>query len=111
MADPSKSPAEDRKTPQPDAAAAVTAFAMADPSLARLYANGFTLGLTNADVYIILQMFGRPTGVVNLSYTLAKTLSMKLEKLVKDWELKTGNELATTDTIDQAFGLKAQPKE
>ena len=104
MADETWKPAEDRKKAPRDASAAITAFAMADPSMARLYANGFTLGLTNADVYIVLQMFGRPIGVVNLSYTLAKTLSLKLQRLVKDCEEKTQQELATTDTIDRAFG-------
>jgi hypothetical protein len=96
-------------TEQPDPASAFAGFAMADPSAARIYANGFTLGLTNADVFIVLQMFGRPIGIVNVSYTLAKTLSQKLEKLVSDWEAKTGHKIETTDTIDRAFAALPEP--
>lgn len=103
MADEAKHPAEDRKKTPEDAAAALTRFALADPATTRLYTNGFTLGLTNADVYIVLQLFGRPISVVSMSYTLAKTLSQKLRKLVQDWEEKTKQDLATTDKIDAAF--------
>jgi len=70
---------------------------------ARIYANGFTLGMTNADVFVVLQQFGRPIAVLSLSYTLAKTLSHKLSELVSDWEGKTKKELQTTDKIDEAF--------
>jgi len=79
------------------------ALAIRDAGVPKLYANGFTLGLTNADTHIVLQLFGRPVAVLSLSYTLAKTLSEKLEKLVTEWEAKTGQQLATTDTIDSAF--------
>ena len=106
MAEDTQKQAEDRKNAKPDAAVAVTAFAMADPSTARLYANGFTLGLTNADAYIVLQQFGRPIAVVNMSYTLLKTLSEKLQTMVADWEAKTGETLQTTDSIDQAYETK-----
>ena len=67
------------------------------------------LGMTNADVYVVLQIFGRPISIVNLSYTLAKTLSEQLNQMVSDWELKTGQKLATTQRIEQAFG-KNKPK-
>ena len=106
MAEDTQKQAEDRKNAKPDAAAALAAFAMADPSTARLYANGFTLGLTNADAYIILQQFGRPIAVVNMSYTLTKTLSEKLQKMVADWEAKTGETLQTTDSIEHAYETK-----
>src|SRR5262249_32122749 len=69
----------------------------------RLYANGFALGLTNADVSIVLQQFGRPLAVLSLSYTLAKTLSEKLATLVAEWETRTGQRLVTTDQIQLAF--------
>ena len=68
-----------------------------------LYANGFALGMTNADVFIVLQMFGRPVAVVNVSYTLAKTMALKLNALVADWERQTKQTLQTTDLIDNAF--------
>ena len=78
-------------------------LAIADPSVPQVYANGFSMGMTNADAFIVLQSFGRPVAVVNLSYTLAKTLSGKLDKMVRDWEEKTGQELQTTDSIEKAM--------
>lgn len=77
--------------------------ALNNPAVLRLYANGFTLGLSNADAYIVLQQFGRPTAFVNMSYTLAKTLSLKLGRMVAEWETRTGQQLVTTDRIDAAF--------
>jgi hypothetical protein len=77
--------------------------ALIDPAVLKIYANGFTLGLTNADAQLVLMLFGRPTAVLCFSYTLAKTLSQKLGKLVEDWEAKTGHPLQTTDSIDKAF--------
>lgn len=84
--------------------------AMTDSGVLRLYANGFTLGLTNADTSIVLQLHGRPIAILNVSYTLAKTLSLKLERLVAEWETKTGNKLVTTDDIDKVFGDSAGEK-
>jgi len=68
-----------------------------------IYANGFALGMTNADAFIVLQQFGRPVAIVSVSYTLAKTLSQKFAGLVKEWETKTNAELQTTDMIDMKF--------
>ena len=80
------------------------ARALIDSSIQKIYANGFALGMTNADVQIVLNLFGRPEAVLSLSYTLAKTLSEKLKVLVGEWEQKTGSTLQTTDMIDKVFG-------
>jgi hypothetical protein len=77
--------------------------ALNTPDVQHLYANGFALGLTTADVSIILKQFNRPFAVMSLSYTLAKTLSEKLARLVAEWETKTGQRLVTTDQIQLAF--------
>jgi hypothetical protein len=77
-------------------------FTLPQP-IANIYANGFTLGFTNADTQLVLLFSGRPILVVNFSYTLAKSISEKLGKLVNDWEKKTGHDLQTTESIDKAF--------
>jgi len=69
----------------------------------RIYANGFGVGMTNADVFIILQQFGRPTAVLSISYTLAKTLAEKLSQAMGDWEDRVGHPLATTVDIQRSF--------
>jgi hypothetical protein len=73
--------------------------------IANIYANGFALGFTNADTQLVLLLSGRPVAVVNFSYTLAKSISEKLGKLVEEWEKKTGHDLQTTDSIDKAFAV------
>jgi len=84
------------------------ARALIDPAVPKIYANGFSLGMTNADTQIVLLLFGRPVAVINLSYTLVKTLLEKLQVLVKSWEDKTGQQLQTTDAIDKAFAKDTQ---
>jgi len=73
--------------------------------IANIYANSFTVGFTNADTQLVLLLSGRPVAIVNFSYTLAKTISEKLAKLVDDWEKKTGQPLQTTESIDKAFAI------
>jgi hypothetical protein len=71
----------------------------------KVYANGFGLGLSNADVFIVFQRFGNnPAAVVNLSYTLAKTLAQRMGALVSELEAAIGQQnILTTDRIDAAF--------
>lgn len=80
--------------------------ALVEPSIPKVYANGFSLGLTNADTQLVLKLFGRPILVLSISYTLAKTLSEKLKLLVEQWESKTGHPLQTTESIDKCFGTQ-----
>jgi hypothetical protein len=77
-------------------------------SIPNIYANGFQLGFTNADTQLMLLLSGRPVAVVNFSYTLAKSISEKLGKLVEEWEKKTGHTLQTTESIDKAFAAKPE---
>lgn len=96
--EPSKGVTPSRLSLPPDA------LALLDSSVPKIYANGFSIGLTNADTQIVLMLFGRPIAVLSLSYTLAKTLSGKLSYLVSEWEKRTGHPLQTTDSIDKVFG-------
>ncbi|MDO8677786.1 MAG: hypothetical protein Q7R30_04380 [Acidobacteriota bacterium] len=77
--------------------------AQRDPELKHIYANGFGVGLTNADVSVVLQLSGRPIKVLHLSYTLAKTLAEKLGQVVKEFETAIDTKLVTTDKVDEAF--------
>lgn len=82
----------------------VIQHALQDPAVSRIYANGFTIGMSNADAHVVLQYFGRPVAIVSMSYTLAKTLHEKLGGLVVQWEKSTGQTLQTTDSIELNFG-------
>lgn len=95
-------------TPAPLAALAA---AQSDPAVARIYANGFAVGLTNADAVIVLQLSGHPVAIVNLSYTLAKTLAQRLGRIVAELETAIDTTLVTTDKIDEVFKEKKKSEE
>ena len=48
-----------------------------------LYCNGFTNVLGIGDILLVLQSNHKPQATLNLSYSVAKTLSIKLEEMVK----------------------------
>ncbi len=82
--------------------------AVTRPDVPKIYANGFSVGLSNADIMIIFQKFGpAPVAIVNLSYTLAKTLAQRLGALVAEFEATIGQDILTTDRIDLAVKHKA----
>jgi hypothetical protein len=79
--------------------------ALDNPDIPKIYANSFGVGMTNADMFIVFQRFGPyPVGVVNLSYTLAKTLAQRLGTLISEFESSiAGQNILTTDRIDEAM--------
>jgi hypothetical protein len=82
----------------------------ADLSLAALrsvpnfYFNGFQLGLSNADLWTLFLLDNQPIFKANMSYTVAKTLMVKLQSMVETLEKATGREIMTTD--DAGRGLE-----
>jgi hypothetical protein len=102
-------------TPKPDEAVereASLKAAIEDPEIPKLYANSFGVALTNADIIIVFQRFGpRPVAVVNLSYTLAKTLAQRLGALVSHFETEIAKQnILTTERIDEAVKNLEQSK-
>jgi len=75
--------------------------------VAQLYANSFVIGMSNSDLFVVFQRFGKPVGVVNLSYTLAKTLAQRVGGLISEFEQSIDQNILTTDRIDEAM----QPKD
>jgi hypothetical protein len=75
-----------------------------------LYMNGFKAGYSTTDIFIVLQHNGMDVGVLNISYTLAKTLSESLQMLIKQLEQKTGQTIMTADTISKAMSRPSEPK-
>lgn len=69
----------------------------------KLYVNGFSLGLSNADCNIVLVRNSEPQAVVNMSYTTAKTLALSLTRLVAGLEEATGRDMMTVDVVEQAL--------
>ena len=67
--------------------------------LPTLYFNGFTATIGTGDVLIVLKQQNEPVLILNVSYTIAKTLAIKLGDIVTHFEQKTGNIIMTTDEI------------
>ena len=67
----------------------------------KFYVNGFAVFQGNADMGIVFQCNGRPNLVINTSFTLAKTLSEKINQMVSDFEKKTGINILTTSDVDE----------
>lgn len=86
--------------------------ALDDPTVPKLYANGFTVGFNNADAFVMFTRFDaeHPVALVNLSYTLAKTLAQRLTRLVSDLESRVGQEILTTDRVDEKAREAAMKK-
>lgn len=73
-----------------------------DP-LQTTYFNGFSMAIGMGDVVIALQLNGRPTLLLNTSYTVAKTMAEGLATLIGELEHKTGTTIMTTQVVAAAL--------
>jgi len=80
--------------------------AIEDPNVPKVYANGFLSGLGNGDTTIVFQCNAKPTMVLNMSFTLAKTLAIKIGQMINDIEENSENSIMTTDEISVVLEKK-----
>lgn len=73
--------------------------AVHDPAVPKLYVNGFHLGQTASDIFVVMLLAGKPAGVQYMSFTAAKTLMMNLQQVVGNIEAKTGQPILTMDEV------------
>jgi hypothetical protein len=71
-----------------------------------LYANGFVTGLGMGDVYVVLERNGNPAAILNMSYTVAKTLAAAIGNAIAQLEEKSGREMLTTNDLVRVFSKK-----
>ena len=71
----------------------------------KIYFNGFTNTIGLGDILITLEQNGSPVGVLNTSYTVAKTLAIKLADLIGQLEAATGNKIMTT-ILERFLGME-----
>jgi hypothetical protein len=74
----------------------------------QIYFNAFLVGLTSGDVTIVLERNGNPVATLNASYTVAKTLAVKLGITMSDFEGKTGRSMLITDEVDIALKIERE---
>ena len=75
----------------------------------KIYANGFANAVGQGDTITVLQQNGVPVAVLNLSFTVAKTLAEKLGEVIMKLEKDTDNTIMTTDQC--ASALQIAPKQ
>ena len=80
--------------------------ALDDPDIPKLYANAFDCALGAGDVALLLKNADKTIGMVNISYTVAKTLAIRLHELVKFLEAKSGTSVMSSDEIEKALRPK-----
>lgn len=66
-----------------------------------IYFNGFVNTLGIGDVMLLLQRNGKPVAILNASYTVAKTLAIKLGESISFLESKVNQKMLTTDQIKE----------
>ena len=87
-------------TPKVDIPALLNS-AISDSEIPKIYANGFVTGIGNGDSFIMLQLNANPVAVLNLSFTVAKTLALKLGNLIKNVEDKANTVILTTENLSE----------
>ena len=68
-----------------------------DPDVPKIYFNGFLSAMGAGDVAVTLKRGETPVAVLNMSYTVAKTLAEKLRELIGNLETITDHNVMTTD--------------
>jgi|SRR5208282_307605 len=80
--------------------------AMLNAPVPRLYANGFAVAQTAADISIVLLLNGAPAGVLTMSMTAAKTLVEQLNQPIGTYEKKTQSTIKTMEEVAAALGMQ-----
>lgn len=72
------------------------------------YCNGFGIGLGTADVTLLLHHNNRPIAHVSLSFTVAKTIGIKLMEAITRLEQQSGHEIMTIEDTSKFLNLQSQ---
>ena len=82
------------------------AQAMLSAPVPRLYANGFVIAQTHADVSVVLLLNGAPSAIVSLSFISAKTLIEEMKKAMSVLEEGLEQQIPTMNEIAAKLAAK-----
>jgi hypothetical protein len=71
-----------------------------------IYINGFATGLTSGDIFVVLQRNGNDIGILNMSYTVAKSLGDALGQLISSLERRSDRKIMTSNESAEALSKK-----
>lgn len=77
----------------------IVASIMGNPSIAKIYTNGFITGVSAADMFVVLQSAAIPVAVIQMSYNTAKTLALELTRMVERIEVEINQSIPTMHDI------------
>ncbi|MDP2644200.1 MAG: hypothetical protein Q8P24_04625 [Desulfobacterales bacterium] len=77
--------------------------AINDPELPKVYSNSFSCALGFGDTVILFKNGSKPVALLNMSFTTAKTLAIKIQDLIARLENTSGNKIMTTGEIEMFF--------
>ena len=66
----------------------------------RVYFNGFVNGMSTGDIITILEKNNAPVAILNMSFTVAKTLSVSLGQIIARLEEASERPIMTTHDIE-----------
>lgn len=78
-----------------------------DAGVPQIYFNGFVNNITSGDVLTILERNGKPVIVLNMSYTIAKTLAVALGQIISQFESGVERNVLTTYDVERALKMQA----
>lgn len=84
--------------------------AISSAEIPKLYCNGFTVAIGTSDILVVLQNNQQSVAVLNISFTIAKTLVQKLNGLVGTIETASGNTIMTTDDLNRFLHKREDDK-
>ncbi len=70
-----------------------------ESDIPRIYFNGFVSAFSAGDIMCVLERNGQQVGIMNMSYTVAKTLSAALSQLVGVLEDTSKQSIMTTQEV------------
>ena len=73
------------------------------PEVPKIYANGVIVGTGAGDMMLFLERNGEPVAILNLSYTLAKSLTLDLSNAISSLEAQTGNNIMTISDVNASM--------
>lgn len=82
-----------------------------DAGVPQIYFNGFVSTMSTGDVLTILERNGKPVVVLNMSYTVAKTLAISLGQIISQFESGVDRNMLTVHDVEKALGRIMQAAE
>lgn len=76
-------------------------LALESDTVPKIYCNGFTNAVGNSDIMIVMQQNGKPSAMVNVSFSVAKTLSQSLKEIIDTLEKKSKQKIMTTHEVEK----------